>query len=797
MATMHPPIHIRIAGGGPAGLTLALLLAQGSKLRAHGPLIEVEVQEALPGQGSAGFGVVLSDETQGEVWSRLPGLADRLSPHWVRWDDLWVHHRGQATRCGGHGFAGLGRTVLVQTLRELAQEAGVKLTHGAALEPGWDGEADGEQMRGQALPGVDLLVAADGIQSAWRTALAEDLRPRLTWMRNRFAWMGSTAPLKAFHYHVVETAHGPVVAHAYPYEAHRSTWVFEMDEACWQGLGLHLLDEAASARQLEHLFHSALGGHPLLTHRSHWRRFPALHCERWWTEVGGMPVVLLGDACASAHYTVGSGTKLAMESAMSLADALLAQEVLDAQGILKALALHETRRRAPVEILQHHADSSAQWFERIRDHVALPHMAFAMALMTRSKALTYDELMRRDEAWMRQVDEAWWQRAATEGLQARARRQAGDPLRPLPPMYTPLKLAGLALAHRVVMAPMAQYQADALGRVGDWHLMHYGSHAQGLPAILYGEMTSVSPEGRITQACPGLWNDAQEEAWRRALSLVRRQPEVAFFMQLGHAGRKGSARTPAAGDGPLSASEGAWPLCAASPLPWDEGWPAPQALDEAGMAAVEADFVQAARRALRLDVAGLEVHAAHGYLLAGFLSPLTNVRTDAWGGGVQARLRFPMQVIRAVRSVWPAARPLSVRLSLCDWADGGLNEEDALAIGRAMRDAGVDLVSVSTGQTVAHQQPRHGRMWQMPFAELLKKRLGLRVMGVGAVTTSGQVNALLHAGKADLVALGRPWLADPFWMRRQAALDGVSLPGSPAAYAAGWEQVERQARQPR
>ena len=748
-------MRIAIVGGGPAGLYFALLAKRDL------PELEIEVFERNRPDDTFGFGVVFSDQTLDTLEEADRPSYEAIRDGFAYWDDIEIHFKGTVERIGGNGFCGCARTTLLRILQQRCRELGVRLHFQ-------------REVRDVAeLADFDLVVAADGINSGIRRAFADHFRPQVDLRPNRFTWMGSTRPLDAFTFFFRETEYGIFIAHCYQYERGRSTWVIETDPETFRRAGLESMGEDESARFLERVFAEELQGHPLLVNRSIWRRFPMIRCARWVKD----RLVLLGDAKASAHFSIGSGTRLAMEDAIALHAALLAEGT-----VAGTLARFERERRDEVEKLQHAADVSLVWFEQVQRYWSLPPLRFAFGLMSRAKAITYDNLELRDAAFVRRVDRFLAEEARAAGFEVPL-----DP--PPPPMFLPFRLRGLELANRVVVSPMCMYSAED-GVVGDWHLVHYGSRAMGGAALLFTEMTDVSPEARITPGCAGLWNDSQEAAWKRIVDFCHTHGQAKLCLQLGHAGRKGSTRRMWEGmDEPLE--EGGWPLIAPSPLPYLPHSPVPREMTREDMDRVIADFVQATLRALRCGFDMVELHCAHGYLLASFISPLTNRRTDAYGGRLANRLRFPLEVFEAMRAVWPQDRPMSVRISAVDWAPGGLDEAEAVEVARAFVSAGCDLIDVSTGQTVPWQQPRYGRMFQVPFADRIRQEVGCATMAVGAITGWDQVNTIIAAGRADLVALARPHLHDPYFTRRAAAWYGFRGLEPPPQYAPGFEQLER------
>ena len=618
-------------------------------------------------------------------------------------------------------------------------------------------------------------MVADGANSGMRAAFAERFKPSVDLRPNFFSWMGSTRPFDAFTFFFRETEHGIFIAHCYQYEPQRSTWIFEADPQTFKSAGLDTLEESASARFMETLFEPELKGHRLITNRSLWRNFPTIRCERWVAD----NMVLVGDAKATAHFSIGSGTKLAMQDGIALYEAFRAT---GGRNVAAALAHFETQRRDEVEKTQHSADVSLVWFEHVDRFWKMDPTRFAFGLMTRSKAITYDNLALRAPDFVREADR----------VVARDVRALGFPAdieKPLAPMFQPFRLRGLTLENRVVVSPMCQYSSRD-GMPADWHLVHYGSRAIGGAGLMFTEMTDVSEQARISLGCAGMYNDAHEAAWKRIVEFVHAQSKTRFCLQLGHAGRKGATRLMWEGiDEPLE--EGAWPIVSASPLPYFPHSVVPREMTRADMQGVIADYVAATRRAQRAGFDMVELHAAHGYLLASFISPLTNLRTDDYGGSLENRMRFPLEVFRAMRAAWPDEKPMSVRISATDWADGGLTGDDAVEVARAFGEAGCDLIDVSTGQTVADSQPVFGRMYQTPFSDQVRNEAGLATMCVGAITTSDQVNTIIAAGRADLVALARPHLADPYFTMKAAAWYDAPAIHCPPQYLAGKEQIFR------
>lgn len=736
-------MRVAVVGGGPGGLYAAVLLKRLDPGRS------VTVFERNAPEDTFGFGVVLSDETLGGIEHADPAVYAALQREFVRWDDIDIVHRGRTLTSGGHGFAALGRRRLLAVLHERCRELGVELRFRTQAPP-----------PGELSAACDLVVAADGVHSATRETFAEVFRPRLTTHRCRYIWLAADFALDAFRFEIAETGHGVLQLHAYPYERAgsgspgASTVIVEAREEVWRAAGLDGLDETASAGRCAQLFPETLGGRRLYGNNSQWIAFRTVTNERW----SHGNVVLLGDAAHTAHFSIGSGTKLAVEDALALAACVEEQPGLDA-----ALAAYEEERRPVVRSTQRAARGSLEWFEDLATCTGQPPRQFAFNLLTRSRRVTHGNLRMRDP-----------------GFVAQAEAEAGLPPG-TPPMFTPFRLRGLTLRNRVVVSAMDMYSAgDASGTPGDFHLVHLGARALGGAGLVMTEMVCVSPRGRITPGCTGIWSPEHEEAWRRVTSFVHGAGDgAAVGIQLGHSGRKGSTRVMWEGmDEPLP--EGNWPLVAPSPLAYRDGVnQVPHELSQDELADIRDQFAVCTRRAARAGFDLLELHCAHGYLLSSFLSPLTNRRTDAYGGSITSRLRFPLEVFDAVRAQWPTERPMTVRISATDWAEGGITPEETLEVAAAFAEHGADAVDVSTGQVVPDERPDYGRSYQTPYADRIRNALGVPVIAVGAISSWDDVNSLILAGRADLCALGRPHLYDPHWTLHAAAEQGYEGPAAP------------------
>jgi anthraniloyl-CoA monooxygenase len=752
-------MNVHVVGGGPAGLYFAILMKKAW------PHTRITVFERNKPDDTFGFGVVFSDQTLEAFESYDRETYRQIVGHFAYWDDIEIHFRGSTHRIGGNGFCGTSRAMLLKILGRRAHSLGIDIKYGS--------EADPDKM---TIRGADLVVAADGINSRTRELFKDRFKPSIELRPNYFAWMGSDRPMDAFNFFFRETQHGIFIAHCYQYQPGRSTWVMETDPETFKRAGLDQLDEQASARFLEGVFAEELAGHKLITNRSLWRNFPTIRCENWTAE----NIVLIGDAKATAHFSIGSGTKLAMEDAIALYEAFRAT---GGREVKTALAHFEKSRRDEVEKTQHSADVSLVWFEHVRRFWDMDPTRFAFGLMTRSKAITYDNLALRAPDFVKMTDKVVARDVEAMGFDV-------DTVKPEVPMFQPFRLRDMVLTNRVVVSPMCQYSAKD-GLPGDWHMVHYGSRAIGGAGLMFTEMTDVSELARISPGCTGMYNDAQEAAWTRIVDFVHANSATKFCLQLGHAGRKGSTRLMWDGiDEPLP--EGNWPIVSASPLPYYPHSQVPREMTRADMDLTIADYVQAVQRARRAGFDMVELHAAHGYLIASFISPLTNTRTDEYGGTLANRLRFPLEVFRAMRKGWPERKPMSVRISATDWQDGGLTGDDAVQVARAFAEAGCDLIDVSTGQTTPDAEPIYGRMYQTPFSDQIRNEAQVATMCVGNITSADQVNTILAAGRADLVALARPHLADPSFTLKAAAWYGAKTIACPPQYTAGRDQLFRE-----
>ncbi|SFW62982.1 bifunctional salicylyl-CoA 5-hydroxylase/oxidoreductase [Amycolatopsis australiensis] len=743
-------MRIAVIGGGPAGLYFAALAKQ------LGPGHEITVWERNAPDDTFGFGVVFSDETLGGIEHADAAVHEAMKAEFARWDDIDVHYRGTVTTSGGHGFAAMSRKRLLGILQNRCAELGVSLRFRV------EAPAD--------LAGYDLVVAADGVNSAVRNRYAGTFRPSVETRRCRYIWLGTDLVFDAFKFHVLETPAGIMQIHGYPYGRDGSTFILEVQEDVWQrtfgpvaasALKPGESDEKSIAL-IRELCADVLGEHRIMANNSKWVSFGTVRCETW---VHGN-VVLLGDAAHTAHFSIGSGTKLAMEDALALAACLHEND-----GVAEALKAYELERRPVVQSTQRAAQASLEWFENIAQYTHQEPPQFAFNILTRSRRVTYDNLRLRDPEFAAELDH-WFA------------RKLGTTSRP--PMFQPFRLGELELANRIIVSPMDMYSAVD-GVPGDFHLVHLGSKALGGAGLVMTEMVCVSPEGRITPGCGGLYTAEQEAAWKRIVGFVHAQTPARIGVQLGHSGRKGSTKLMWEGiDEPLP--EGNWEVCAPSAVPYSERNQVPRELSTADMAEIRDQFAACARAAARAGFDVLELHCAHGYLLSSFLSPLTNRRTDAYGGSLENRLRFPLEVFDAVRTAWPAERPMTVRISATDWCEGGIDADDAVEIARAFAAHGAAGIDVSTGQVVSEERPQYGRSYQTPYADRIRNEIGeeygIAVIAVGAISSYDDVNSLILAGRADLCALGRTHLYDPQWTLHAAAEQDYPVPW-PKQFAAG------------
>ncbi len=755
-------------GGGPAGLYFALLM---KKL---GPQHDITVVERNKPYDTFGWGVVFSDQTLDNMRQWDPDTAAEVQQAFNHWDDIELHFKDRVIRSGGHGFVGIGRKKLLNILQARCEQLGVKLV----FEQDADSDLD--------YPDADLVIASDGINSKIRQRTPEVFQPDIVTRPNRYIWLGTQRLYDAFTFLFEKTEHGWFQAHVYKFDAQTSTFIVECPEHVWLAHGLDKADPQQSIDFCEKLFAKNLQGEKLMTNARHlrgsaWLNFQRVKCKNWWHHNGHSHVVLMGDAVHTAHFAIGSGTKLALEDAIELVRQFKALGDTPAH-IPEVLRQYQAVREIDVIRLQNAAWNAMEWFEACGQRYCdqLEPEQFMYSMLTRSQRISHENLRLRDKAWLEGY-EAWLaERAGVSGVR--------------PPMFTPYTLRGVTLKNRVLVSPMAQYSATD-GRVGDYHLTHLGARALGGAGLVMVEMTSPSADGRITHGCPGLWNDTQTQDFARITHWVHTQTDAKIGLQLGHAGAKGSTCRPWQGAGmdqplPAGEAESNWPLIAASSQPYLPDGQVPRAMTRADMDRVKQEFVAATQRAATAGFDWLELHCAHGYLLSGFISPLTNQRSDDYGGSLANRLRYPLEVFAAMRAVWPAHLPMSVRISAHDWVEGGLTPKDAVEVARAFKAAGADMIDCSSGQVSPQQKPTYGRMYQAPFADRIRQEAGIATIAVGAIQEADHVNSIIAAGRADLCAVGRPHLANPAWTLTEAARIGYTPLSWPRTYVSGKSQLE-------
>ena len=759
-------MRIVCIGGGPAGLYFGLLMKK------ENPAHRITVIERNRPYDTFGWGVVFSDATMDNMRAWDAETADEIENAFNHWDDIEVRIKGRRLRTTGHGFVGIGRKKLLNILQARCEALGVELV--------FDREVDSDL----EFPDADLIIAADGINSKIRNRYQEFFKPDMIVRPNRFIWLGTDKPYDAFTFDFRRTEHGWFQAHIYKFDQTTSTFIVETTEDIFQAHGLDKADEARSIAFCEELFAEVLDGAKLMSNARHlrgsaWLNFARLTCGKWYHFNGRSHVVLMGDAVHTAHFAIGSGTKLALEDAIELTRQF--RNIGDTPDKIPAvLAAYEEVRAVDVARIQNAARNAMEWFEVVGSRYAdtLEPEQFMYSLLTRSQRISHENLRLRDKQWLERY-ERWF--AARCGVNV----VASGPTPP--PMFTPYRIRGVTLPNRIVVSPMAMYSAVD-GMPNDFHLVHLGSRSLGGAGLVFGEMTCVSPDARITPGCLGLWNDAQAEAWKRLVDFVHTTPAKAG-LQLGHSGRKGSTRVPWEGtDQPLE--EGNWPVISASPVTYLTNGAIPREMTRDDLERVKADFCAAAARGARADFDVLELHCAHGYLLSSFLSPLTNRRKDEYGGSVENRARYPLEIFHAIRTVWPDERPISVRLSCHDWAEGGNTPEDAATFARLFKAAGADMIDCSSGQVWHDDKPVYGRLYQTPFADKIRNEIGIATIAVGAISEADHANSIIAAGRADLCAIARPHLADPAWTLHEAAKIGVKSLPWPKQYLSGKTQYE-------
>lgn len=726
-------MKITVIGGGPGGLYFSILTKKAR------PDWEINVYERNKPNDSFGFGVVFSDETLGEFLKRDMQSYELIRSKFAYWDDIIVARDGEQVSIAGNGFCGCSRKTLLQLLHQRCQEEGVNLHFEQNID-------DLSKFKDS-----DIIVAADGIGSTIRTQYQNEFGTNIQLKSNRFVWMGSTKPLDAFTYFFRTTPYGLMVAHTYQYEEGMSTWIFECTDETWKNSGFEVKNEADTVAKLAEIFKDELDGHSLITNKSHWRQFPHVTNKNWYHN----NIVLLGDAKATAHFSIGSGTKLAMDCAIGLFDALMANP----DNVQNAFAEYEKKRRNPVEMIQYAASVSLEWFENMNRYKKYPFYQFSFGCMTRSKKVTYENLRLRDQSYTDKVLQEFNQKHNNNTNAA---------------AFSTYKLRELELPNRIVMSSMGQYSAEN-GLINDWHLQHYTSRAIGGVGLIITEMTAVSEKGRITLGCSGIYTENQVDGWKKITDFVHKNTSSKIGIQLGHSGRKCLIEN--------------YELLSASAIPFNEKAKIPKAMTSEDMNEIVNQFVLATQNAEKAGFDLIELQAHHGFLLASFLSPLTNKRTDDFGGSIENRLRFPLRVFTEIRKVFPQHKPISVRISANDWAENGISEEDVVTIATAFKNTGADIINVSTGNTVEHQQPQMGRMWQTPFSDMVRNSADIPTITTGNITDIDQINTIILSGKADLVALGKPLLLDPYFVRKAQAYEQINVADIPNQYQKGIENL--------
>ncbi|MCB5363523.1 bifunctional salicylyl-CoA 5-hydroxylase/oxidoreductase [Pusillimonas sp. CC-YST705] len=758
-------------GGGPAGLYFGLLM------KLSDPKHEVTVIERNRPYDTFGWGVVFSDTTLENLREADPVSAEEIGQAFNHWDDIETYYKGSVQRNSGHGFIGIGRKKLLNILQARCEQVGVKLV--------FETEVTDDQEIAQKYD-ADLVIASDGLNSRIRTRYESTFQPDIDTRACRFVWLGTEKQLDAFTFAFVENEHGWFQAHAYKFEPGMSTFIVETRDETWQAAGLDKMSQEEGIAYCENLFADLLDGNKLISNATHlrgsaiWIRFPRVICHTWVHEQTlpngrKVPIVLMGDAAHTAHFSIGSGTKLALEDAIGLRRSILANN-----GDLEAALKHYQDTRS-IEVLriQNAARNSTEWFENVARYANMEPEQFTYTMLTRSQRISHENLRLRDAKWIENFERWFAEKAGVKSTDGQ----------PVPPMLTPFKLRDVTLDNRVVVSPMAMYSCVD-GVPGDFHMVHLGSRAMGGAGLVMVEMTCPSPEARITPGCPGLWNDEQEAAFKRIVDFVHGQTHAKIGVQIGHAGSKGSTKVSWEGtDMPLD--EGNWPLVSASAIPYIPGVSqVPQAMTRAQMDQVRDEFVAATRRAAKAGFDWLELHCAHGYLLSSFISPLTNHRDDEYGGSLENRLRYPLEIFKAVREVWPENLPISVRISAHDWVEGGITPDDAVEIAKFFKAAGADMIDCSSGQVSKDEQPVYGRMFQTPFADRVRNEAGIPTIAVGAIFEADHVNSIVASGRADLCALARPHLADAAWTLREAAHIGYTGTNWPKQYYPAKRQLE-------
>ena len=741
-------MKIAIIGGGPGGLYFSILTKKAM------PDCQIDIYERNKPDDSFGFGVVFSDETLGEFLKRDMQSYELIRSKFAYWDDIIIARDGEKVNIAGNGFCGCSRKTLLQLLQQRCLEEGVNLHFEQNVD-------DLSQYKD-----ADIILASDGIASGVRAKFQKEFGTKIVLKKNRFVWLGSTKPLDAFTYFFRTTPHGTIVAHSYQYQEGMSTWIFECSDETWEKHGFEVTNETDTITKIAEIFKEELDGHPLISNKSHWRQFPHVTNENWYHD----NIVLLGDAKATAHYSIGSGTKLAMDCAIGLSDAVIANP----NDVQAAFLQYDKTRRNTVEMIQYAALVSLDWFENMDRNNQHPFYQFAFGCMTRSKKVTFENLRLRDKTFTDKVLQEF------NNLQPTTQN-----LQPIPAAFSKFKLRDLELQNRIAMAPMGQYSAED-GVVNDWHFQHYTSRAIGGLGLILTELTAISETARITLGCAGIYNENQIVAWKRINDFIHTNTQTKIGIQLGHSGRKGATKKPWEGNESLETS---WELLSSSAIAFNDKFATPKEMTLSDMDLITSQFVQATKNANEAGFDMIELQAHHGFLLASFLSPLTNVRTDEFGGSIENRLKFPLRVFNEMRIVFPKEKPMSVRISATDWAENGISEEDVITIASEFKKAGVDIINVSTGNTVTGQKPQTGRMWQTPFADAVRNTVSIPTITAGYIQDIDQINTIILNGRADLVALGRPLLLDANFVRNAQAYEQLEANDIPNQYKAGMSHL--------
>lgn len=738
-------MKIAVIGGGPGGLYFAIL----TKKRM--PNAEIHIYEQNKANDAFGFGVVFSDETLSEFLSYDERSYELIRNSFAYWDDLDVARDGEIVRIKGNGFCGCSRKTLLLLLQQRCNEENVHMHFETAI-----GDLS-------ELSDFDIIVAADGIGSNIRQTYAKEFGTEVKMMSNRFMWCGSTKPLDAFTYFFRSTPKGTFCAHSYQYEEGKSTWIFECTDETYKNFGFEEQNEADSIAKIKEIFKEELDGHDLITNRSWWRQFPHVYNKNW----NYKNIVLLGDSKATAHYSIGSGTKLAMDSAIGLSDAIVANP----NDVQKAFEQYTATRRNAVDMIQYAADVSLQWFENMDRHMKLDFDTFSFSTMSRSKKITIENQARRDKGYADRIIQNFNRREGSSDLNT-------------PPAFTPFKIGNVALSNRIVMSSMGQYKSID-GVAGEWDFVHYATRAVGGAGLIFTGATAISPTARISPNCYGIWNDEQTLAWKKITDFIHENTETKIGVEIGHAGRKGSCQSTNLGK---QLESGGWNLISADAIAYKDDFPTPKAMDQQDMNAVKADFITAAKNAVKAGFDVIELQLHNGFLLASFLSPLTNKRSDAYGGSIENRAKYPLEIVNAIIEAI-GNTPLIVKLSVTDWHPEGISESDVEYVAQKLKDLGVAMIDVTTGNTVVDQKPLTGRMWQTPFSEWIRNTIDIPVITTGRIETIDQINTILLNSRADLVAMGRTFLTNPYFVHHAKAYeqykkDDLKNAGMPFPYLA-------------